>query len=370
MKVIDYLKKNDIESLKSEFGINVKEYDELYVLNYDQIESLKAHPIVAECRGLILDKQFNVVSRSFDRFFNFGENGAGENCDFSKCNIYEKLDGSLINVYHYKGNWYVSTRGTAFAESDVHGFRLSFKDLVYKALNVSTQEEFNSMFDSLDLEHKEFYTFICEVTSRENRVVTHYEGYTLWLLAVRNQTNGSYLNKDHLKEWAARNNIKFPIEYHFKSIDDCMKAIDELTDLEEGYVVYEDAPVFKLKSPVYVAVHRLKGEGLTPKRIIDLVNMNEHEEYLTYFEDDRKYFEPYIKAYEVLFDDINFIWEKYKMVGDQKDFAMYVKDFPFAAILFRKRANQDQCFVHLFNSYSDSYKRDLIETMKNIVYTT
>lgn len=96
--------------------------------------------------------------------------------------------------------------------------------------------------------------------------------------------------------------------------------------------------------------------------------MNEHEEYLTYFEDDRKYFEPYIKAYEILFDDINFIWEKYKTVKDQKDFAMYVKDFPFASILFRKRKDSEQSFVHLFNLQSDSYKRDLLEKIKNTIY--
>ena len=379
METINYLKKNSIESLKSVLGINVKEYDDLYVLNYNQIESPKIHPIVTECRGLILDKRFNVVSRSFDRFFNFGENGTGENCDFSKCKIYEKLDGSLINVYYYKGNWNVSTRGTAFGETCVNDFNITFKELVYKALNISTQEEFNAIFDSLKLNCKDFYTFIFEVTSRENRVVTPYEGYTLWLLAVRDHSDGMYLDKDYLKEWAEENNIKFPKEYYFKSIDDCIKAIDELKDLKEGYVVYENigcsgineyVPMFKLKSPTYVAVHRLKGENLSPKRIIDLVNMNEHEEYLTYFEEDRKYFEPYIKAYDVLFDDIDWVWEKYKNVKDQKDFAMYVKDFPFASILFQKRKHQDQCFVHLFKSQSNSYKRDLLEKIKNTIYTS
>ena len=153
-----------------------------------------------------------------------------------------------------------------------------------------------------------------------------------------------------------------------RNIDECIEIVQNLKDLNEGYVVYNDGiPAFKLKSPTYLAVHRLKGEGLTPKRIIDLVNMNEHEEYLTYFEDDRKYFEPYIKAYEVLFDDINFIWEKYKMVRDQKDFAMYVKDFPFASILFRKRKDSEQSFLHLFNLQSDSYKRDLLEKIKNTI---
>ena len=376
IKTIEYIKKNGIESLKSEFGINVKEYDDLFVLNYDQIESPKTHPIVQECRSLMLDKQFNLVSRSFDRFFNFGENNTGENCNFSKCKIFEKLDGSLINVYHYNGNWNVSTRGTAFAESEVNGFGLSFKELVYKALNISTQEEFNSIFDGFGLKCKDFYTFIFEVTSRENRVVTHYDGYTLWLLAIRDNSDGMYFDRESFKEHSLKCGIKFPNEYYFKSIDDCMKAIEELKDLKEGYVVYENiglsgideyVPVFKLKSPTYLAVHRLKGEGLTPKRIIDLVNMNEHEEYLTYFEDDRKYFEPYIKAYEVLFDDINFIWERYKTVRDQKDFAMYVKDLPFASILFRKRKDSEQSFLHLFNLQSDSYKRDLLEKIKNTI---
>lgn len=201
----------------------------------------------------------------------------------------------------------------------------------------------------------------------------------MWLLAARDHSDGMYLNNDYLKEWAEENNIKFPKEYYFKSIDDCIKAIDELKDLKEGYVVYENVgcsgineyvPMFKLKSPTYVAVHRLKGECLSSKRIIDLVNMNEHEEYLTYFEEDRKYFEPYIKAYNVLFDDIDWVWEKYKNVKDQKDFAMYVKDFPFASILFQKRKNQDQCFVHLFKSQSQSYKRDLLEKIKNTIYTS
>ena len=365
-----------LEKLKNEFGIVVKEYPDLYVLNYDQIESPKTHPIVQECRGLILDKDYNIVSRSFDRFFNFGENNTGENCNFSKCKIFEKLDGSLINVYYYNGNWNVSTRGTAFAESEVNWFGLSFKELVYKALNISTQEEFNSIFDGFGLKCRDFYTFIFEVTSRENRVVTHYDGYTLWLLAIRDNSDGMYFDRESLKHHALKCGIEFPKEYYFKSIDDCMKAIEELKDLKEGYVVYENiglsgideyVPVFKLKSPTYLAVHRLKGEGLTPKRIIDLVNMNEHEEYLTYFEDDRKYFEPYIKAYEILFDDINFIWEKYKMVRDQKDFAMCVKDFPFASILFRKRKDSEQSFLHLFNLQSDSYKRDLLEKIKNTI---
>jgi hypothetical protein len=53
----------------------VKSYDcGISKLNYDQIESAKAHPVVMECRGLILSYPHGeVVARSFDRFFNYGE---------------------------------------------------------------------------------------------------------------------------------------------------------------------------------------------------------------------------------------------------------------------------------------------------------
>jgi hypothetical protein len=65
-----------LEKLKEELGIKFKIYHEdgIVILNYDQIESPKSHPIVIECRSLILNiYTLGVVSRKFDRFFNHGE---------------------------------------------------------------------------------------------------------------------------------------------------------------------------------------------------------------------------------------------------------------------------------------------------------
>src|SRR4051812_14440572 len=103
MEVIKYLKQYGLKALEEEFSIKAKIYEEgLIVLNYDQIySSTKAHPIVAECRGLILDTDFNIVSRSFDRFFNLGEQPETQtDIDISKAVCMEKIDGSLIKIYH------------------------------------------------------------------------------------------------------------------------------------------------------------------------------------------------------------------------------------------------------------------------------
>ena len=67
-----------LAQLKAVCGINYKQhpkYPELYHLSYDQLESPKGHPIVRECRGLILSASdnWNVVAYPFNRFANQGE---------------------------------------------------------------------------------------------------------------------------------------------------------------------------------------------------------------------------------------------------------------------------------------------------------
>ena len=95
MKVQEFLEVNNFnfDKLTEEFGIRVKRYpaENMVVLNYDQIESPKYEPIARECRSLVLNYQGDVVSRSFDRFFNYGE---GEcEVDFSNAVALEKVGG-------------------------------------------------------------------------------------------------------------------------------------------------------------------------------------------------------------------------------------------------------------------------------------
>ena len=123
LHVQKYLLENGIDQLTQELGIEVKQYPEhgIMNLNYSQIDSPKTHPVVIECRGLILsmEKPYTVISRKFDRFFNHGEAlditqaFSGENAILGL-----KEDGSCIGVYYnpYTGTWNTSTRGSALAE--------------------------------------------------------------------------------------------------------------------------------------------------------------------------------------------------------------------------------------------------------------
>lgn len=359
MQVLDYIKENGIQKLNEQFSIMVKLYDEgLYVLNYDQINSPKAHPIVMECRGLIIDHSFNIVSRSLDRFFNLGEQPDTQvHLDWTKAECGEKVDGSLIKIYNWKGTWYCSTRGTAFAESNCN-FGDSFKSLIFKALDCDDEIEFQHLCNLwLDSD----WTYILELTCRENRVVKSYDGYTLHYLASRHNQSGEF-GDDYEKQAALMIGAREINTFKFSSVDDCINTAKHLPDLEEGYVVYQDGkPVCKVKSPAYVAVHHIRGEGLSPKRIMQLVLINEQDEYLNYFPEDEKFFTPYVEALKELLDDIVIVYERFEGIVEQKEFALKVKDYPFSGVLFQARQKKKDV-VETFHEQGESFKMKVLET--------
>lgn len=364
MKVIEFVKENGFEKLTEMFGVSVKEYtvgeDILVVLNYNQIESPK-NDITNECRSLILNKNtLEVVSRSFDRFFNYGEQpDTQKDLDLSKAYVFDKIDGSLIKIYNFKGKWHISTRGTAFADSDVNGFGITFRDLVLKALNIDTSNQLEAdsalqNYCDADLDPK--FTYIFEVTSAENRVVTQYNGYTLWFLACRNNNTGNYEDEPR---WLFLNVHKPALNY-FNSVDACIKSAKELPNLKEGYVVYQDGvPICKIKNPAYLCVHNIRGEGLTPKRIADLVLMNEQDEYLTYFPEDQVFFDPYVSSFCSFRDNLERVYEENKQIEDQKEFALKVKDVVGSSAMFIAR-KKHVTVLQAFNDQSDTFKRETL----------
>jgi hypothetical protein len=370
MKTIEYLKEHGLARLKEELFIKVKEYDEgLIVLNYDQIYSPKAHPVVIECRGLILDKEFNVVSRAFDRFFNYGEQPETQaHIDWDKAVLYEKVDGSLIRIYCWKGVWYIATRGTAFAESEVNGFDISFKDLVFKALNLHdtlashTDEVYASKEDHFQYGCNECLlpdtTYICEITSMENRVVKRYDDYTLHYLAARSNTTFEYVDASRPMAELGATPIK---QFSFNNWGHCNQTVNELKNLDEGFCLYQDGiPVCKIKSPLYVKVHLIKGEGLNPKRIAELVVQGEYEEYLTYYPEDRKYLNPSIDAEVTLKEEIEKAWFTNRNLATQKEYAMAVKDHAGSAVLFYLRKNPEYSVDQSWACQTELYKVRLI----------
>lgn len=337
MHVIKEIRENGYARIEGELGIKVKRAGGYVLLDYCQINSPKLDPIVKECRGLILDEEtLEVACRSFDRFFNYGE-GDAQNLDFKGCKVVEKVDGSLIRVWYdnKQGIWQVATRGTIFADSAVMGNDFTFRELFVRVFNEffefpNSENNFQLICNMLFFQDE---TYIFELATPYNRVVTRYEKETIKLLGVRDNLDGYYIDKDQYTQFEQ------PEEYSIGSFEDCIKASQELGGLKEGFVVIDHnrVPVCKIKSPAYVAVHHIRGEGLNPKRISQLVWSGEADEYLTYFPEDRHIIEPYMTKRIEVEAAIAKLWLATMLIEGQKEFALEVKDTPYAGVLFNAR---------------------------------
>lgn len=344
-----------VEKLKDDLGIKVKSYDDRHVFNYCQIESPKTNPVVMECRGLILSDDLEVLCRSFDRFFNLGEAPEiTEKVDLSRAVVLEKLDGSLVKVYHDGYDWQVATRGTAYAEGENYTGQ-TFRDLFVKGFGCSSLKELREKFDSRMMKG---WTHIFEFTSPDNRIVTPYEEDRMYLIGVRHNKDFTEIRPEALQSIAdllreeVGLNVHSPEFFDITDREVLRMAANDLKGLREGFVAYDpgNGQRVKVKSEQYVAVHRIRGEAcLTPKRIVELVVTNEFEEYLAYFPEDQKKFDPYVQSWEEMRKEISEIFETYKGIEDQKEFALKVKHLPYSGILFQARA-KGQDPVHVLNA--------------------
>lgn len=320
-EVLKYLRKHTLEQLIAQYNLILTDYPDRVVLNYNQLDDKhKYSPIIKECRGLILAKpSYKILCRPFDRFFNYNEDPRNKNFPIEKAICFEKIDGSLVNVYHDGEKWCASTRKRAFAEG-LTRLQHTFLEVFEQALGAPVNEVF---------QHKNFnkdYTYSFELVSAETRVVKRYTKTAAYLLNIRHRETGQDVNE--IENYSKFLKVFRPKIYYFDSFEKIMKAIKELPAMDEGYIAYvlELNWRIKIKNPSYLAIAYLRQEGvLSVKRIIYLIFSGDAEEYLSYFEEDRSLFQPYIDAYKKIYEHVATLWDKTKHIENRKDFASAVK---------------------------------------------
>lgn len=341
-----------LEILTDTYGIKVSNFeDSLFVLNYDQINSKqKTNAIVKECRSLVVGltfvgdrniPEFELVSRSMDRFFNHGEVPFPHKID--KLEAHEKMDGSLVTLWFddwCTGDWAYRTRSMIMPELEINNWSRTWKDLIEFSLGTKYPEYLNEEF-----------SYILEVTGQENRVVVRYPDNKLaTLLAVRNNVTGTYLPASIVGTIANIVGWDRPRCYKFKTIEEVEKAALALPNLEEGYVMYKDGtPIGKCKNPAYVAAHHLRGEGLNPKRCLQLVCMGELEEYISVFPEDTDMLEPYRTLLDSTIGTIESEYKRMKHLESQKHFAAIATQHLFSSCLFQMRSKGITAHTAFFN---------------------
>jgi hypothetical protein len=336
LKVQDYLRGLGLDALVKEFHIQANhhpEYPNLVLLKYNQIESPMGQPIVQECRGLILDSLDNwkVVSHPFDKFFNAGEGHADDlGSDFV---VQEKLDGSLMCLYHYDGKWHVQTSGSPDAGGQVHAEKgMTFKDLFWQVFVAQGHST-----DSLCPD----YNYMFELTSQYNRIVVWHTTSRLTLIGARNRVTQI---EAPVGCWAG----KFPIvkEFPLSTMEDVIQTFATMKPMsQEGYVLrgkMKDNGSYarqKVKHPGYVAIHHMR-DRLSTKAMLEVIRTGEASELLTYFPEVTNDFNKVKNALEGLVEELERDYLRIKDIPVQKDFAQEALKTRCSAAMFRRRNGQ------------------------------
>ena len=247
----------------------------LIQFTYNMIDSMpnKDHVWVREARGLMLDRDRNwaVVAEPMHRFFNWGETGCAA-VDWSTARVQEKLDGSLMILCYYAGDWIVSTKKNPGGHCAVGDWPVTFCELFWEIFDQQHPDGRDHLVPG--------WTYCWELTSEKNRVITQIREVAVTLLAVRDQ-QGNEMPLDDDRLWSGWKRVQ---QFDISTATSAQQAAELLDPLQqEGFVVVDaEFRRAKIKSARYVQLHHVRF-GLSLKDMLNLIRQGEHEEALAYF---------------------------------------------------------------------------------------
>lgn len=320
--------RNWLTTLQEQYAINVNRDGDLVSLKYNQIESPMHEPIVQECRGMVVCTATNrVLAHPYNKFWNYGDAPAAR-IDWDTARVLEKLDGSLMTLYWRDGEWRVASSGTPNA-----GGPFGDTGETYAAAFWRTWDALGMATPPIDCTDSCFMFEFCDTP---NRIVVVHDKPRIVLHGARRLSTGEELGWPSLQLHAAMYGWEIVKSFPIRSISDCLAAADALNPLQcEGFIVV-DAQFnrVKIKSPRYVALHHMKGEGVTTRRAIDLWQSGEAKELLGYFPELAPLILPVHEKLDSLANQASLVVAAHADLP-RKDFAAVVKQLPFAPVAFK-----------------------------------
>lgn len=277
-----------------------------------------------ECRGLIFDRDGNIISKSYHKFFNVGEKAETQS---NKINLYEphvileKLDGSMIRPIPVPGG----------------GFRLGTKagitDVAMNAEVFIADKPHYSQFIEEMISMR--MTPIFEWCSRKNRIVIDYPEDKLVLTAIRRTVCGQYIKYKNMLAYLYEYDTCYDIPV-VKAIDGLaiqnielfVKQIREWEDAEGIVIRFDDGHMAKIKADDYVLRHRSKDSIHQEKNVIAAIVNDVVDDLIPLLtENDAKMLTDFQGAFWFFVDELVVELESEYAFGsdqfpDRKDFAV------------------------------------------------
>ena len=225
---------------------------------------------IAECRGTIVDADFNLVSYPFTKIYNYGiEKEAPVLPDDTEVIAFRKVNGFMVAMTWYNGDILVSTTGST--DSD---YVAMAKEMM---LTHQSWEDWQLAFNRSDMDGLTVM-FEC-VHPNDPHIVVEKPG--MYVLGYRDNVWGSKVghNRSILEGLAIGFNCFVPEHYKVT-----LAKLKQMTKecRHEGFVFYtEDGVSAKIKSPYYLTSKWVARNPRTDK-LVDLnkdIKHNLDEEY-------------------------------------------------------------------------------------------
>jgi hypothetical protein len=254
--------------------VNMKPAGEgIYVLKYKKkvFYNNLWNDYIAECRGTIVDADFNIVSYPFTKIYNYGiekEAPVFSELDTMVC-AYRKVNGFMVSLTWHAGDVLVSTTGSTDSDFVEYAKEMMLQHMPWADWQMALMAD-----DCRDM------TFMFEcVHPADPHIVPEVPG--MYILGYREKTWGSKVGHEPavLEQLGEMFHCFVPECYHLtvSALKNMVKTVKH-----EGFVFYDENGVgAKIKSPYYLTSKWVARNPRTDK-LVDMnkdIKQNLDEEY-------------------------------------------------------------------------------------------
>ena len=327
-----------VEKMIAEGYINKEKHPsaDIYILNYSKSCSIEGmwNEATMECRGVIVDADYNVLYRPFGKFFNYEEIDDKSIIPGGAAIAYEKIDGSLGIMYWIDDVPYIATRGSFVSDQAKHATEI---------LHTKYAREIDVIKHLRDI-----YTFLFEIVYPENRIVVDYgDTDDIFLLAILKTSNPE---------------DEIPIEFYSKYFntakcygvfEDWLNIREQVSgDNREGFVLrFDNGFRMKMKYEDYFRLHRLRSY-LTKKHIFEFLEtgrLDELHEMISQLDEEiqisvKNILEEFTDRFNEIEEEAR---SQYREFETDKEAAEYFKTCKWRSILFNMRHGKPYDYIIL-----------------------
>lgn len=356
MQLQQYLRNGgSLDDLQNNYHLNIRyhqEYRNLVMFKYAHNCFDFSDRKTQEARGIIFDStNWDIVSYPYDKFFEIGHKYAPK-VDVEHSVIYEKLDGSLMTLYHYDGQWHVASSGVPDASGRVNG-----KDgMTFNFLFWTTWHELNYM-----LPDDEDMCYVFELMSPYNRIIVEHKTSNIVLHGARN----IHTLQEYDPMWIADiyNWNCVPIhDFNITSLQELITIANDLDPIRsEGFIVCDrDYNRVKIKGKEYLRYAHIGSKLFSnPKKALIMAIQGKCDDIITFYPSYTQEYRQLTRQYNELCDEIQITYDTYKHLP-QKEFALQIRDVWYRSCLFDMR-KQTVVIREWLNNYDSNKLATILE---------